>query len=301
MKDAKNMDYLFDYLKVLFSVVLLAVGFIVQKIYQKGSASSNESSVMFSIITACCSVVVLILLNGFSFAFTWYSAINSLIRAFCGLAYTVLGFQIMREGKVAFYMLFLMSGGMLVPAVWGWLFLNEDVTILRVLGVAVIVASIALSNSGDSRPSAGTLLKCCAVFFLNGFVSVFSKLHQVNTVYDAVGTTEYAMLGTVCSLLMSMALLAVITLKNKSYKELRTQFRLRTLLLVPLYSAIGTVSSLFQLDGAKNLPASVLYPMITGGTIVLTGLFALLFFGEKLSRRGWVGILLCLAGTCMFL
>lgn len=295
------MDYLFDYLKVLFSVVLLAVGFIVQKIYQKGSVSSNGSSVMFSIISAFCSVIVLVLLNGFSFAFTPYSAVNSLLRSFCALAYTVLGFQIMREGKVAFYMLFLMSGGMLVPAVWGWLFLAEEVTPLRVLGSLVLVASIALSNSGESRPSLKTVLKCCAVFFLNGFVSVLSKLHQINTAYSAVGTTEYAMLGTLCTLLMSMALLAVMTVKNKSYGELRTHFRLRTLLLVPLYSALGTVSSLFQLDGAKNLPASVLYPMITGGTVVLTGLFALLFFGEKLSRRGWAGIALCLAGTCMFL
>jgi spermidine export protein MdtI len=295
------MGYLWDYLKVLFSVVLLAVGFIVQKIYQKGSRSSNVSSVMFSVITACCSVVVLILMNGFSFAFTWYSAANALVRAFCCLAYTVLGFQIMREGKVAFYMLFLMSGGMLAPAVWGWLFLNEEVTLLRVAGVVVIVASIVLSNSGSSHPSLKTILKCCAVFVLNGFVSIFSKLHQINTVYDAVGTTEYAMLGTLCSLLMSVVLLAVMTLKNKSYNELRDHFRLRTFLLVPLYSALGTLSSLFQLDGAKNLPASVLYPMITGGTIVLTGLFALIFFGERLSKRGWIGLVLCLAGTCMFL
>ena len=118
---------MWDYIMVLLAVVLLAIGFIVQKIYQKGSKSSNESSIMFSIISAACSVVVLILLNGFSFDFTWYSVINAGLRALCGLLYTILGFQIMREGKVAFYMLFLMSGGMLVPAVWGWLFLDEPV------------------------------------------------------------------------------------------------------------------------------------------------------------------------------
>lgn len=292
---------MWDYLKVLLAVALLAIGFIVQKVYQKGSKSSNESSIMFSIISAFCSVIVLILLNGFAFDFTWYSAINSVLRSLCGLLYTILGFQIMREGKVAFYMLFLMSGGMLVPAVWGWLFLGEPVKPLHVIGVVVIVASIVLSNSGTSRPTTKTILKCIAVFVLNGFVSVFSKLHQVNTAYTAVGTTEYAMLGTLASLLMSMALLSALVVKNKTYGELRTHFRLRTLVLVPIYSAIGTVSSLLQLDGAKNLPASVLYPMITGGTIVLTGLFALLFFGEKLTRRGWIGIVLCLGGTCLFL
>jgi drug/metabolite transporter (DMT)-like permease len=41
--------------------------------------------------------------------------------------------------------------------------------------------------------------------------------------------------------------------------------------------------------------------MITGGSVVLSGVFALIFFGEKLSGREWLSIALCLAGTCMFL
>jgi drug/metabolite transporter (DMT)-like permease len=290
-----------DYIFVLLAVVLLALGFIIQKIYQRGLESTTEGSVLFSIVSALCSVILLILLDGFSFGISWYSAINSVLRALCGLLYTILGFGIMKEGKVAFYMLFLMSGGMLVPCVWGWLFLDEAVELPHVIGVAVIVLSIVLSNSGTQRPTRKILFQCSAVFFLNGFVSVLSKLHQVNTTHDAVGTTEYAMLGTVASLLMSAALFAALQFKNKSGGGFKQYFKPRSLLLIPLYSVIGTVSSLLQLEGAKNLPASVLYPMITGGSIILTGLFALLFFGEKLSKRGWAGIILCLGGTCLFL
>ncbi len=290
-----------DYILVLLAVVLLALGFIIQKIYQRGLESTTEGSISFSIVSALCSIILLILLNGFSFDLSWYSAINSVLRALCGLLYTILGFGIMKEGKVAFYMLFLMSGGMLVPCVWGWLFLNEAVKLPHVIGVAVIVLSIVLSNSGTQRPTGKILLRCAAVFVLNGFVSVFSKLHQINTTYDTVGTTEYAMLGTVASLLMSTALFAVLQIKGSGSGGFKQYFKLRSLLLIPLYSVIGTVSSLLQLEGAKNLPASVLYPMITGGSIILTGLFALLFFGEKLSKRGWAGIILCLGGTCLFL
>lgn len=290
-----------NYLFVLLSVVLLALGFIIQKCYQRDSESTTEGSVSFSIVSAACSIIWLVLLNGFSFDLTWFSVINSVLRALCGLLYTILGFGIMKEGKVALYMLFLMSGGMLVPCVWGWIFLNEEVTPSHVIGVVVILLSILLSNSGAQRPTRKVLLKCAAVFVLNGLVSVFSKLHQVNTTCDAVGTTAYAMLGTVSSLLMSMALLIALQVKRKGSGSFQRYFNLRSLLLLPLYSVVGTVSSLLQLEGAKNLPASVLYPMITGGSIVLSGLFALLFFDEKLSKRGWAGIILCLGGTCLFL
>ena len=293
---------MWDYLLILLAVTLLAFGFIIQKLYQKNSEKSSLGGVTFSLISAVCSLFFLVIRSGFSLDFTWYSAINALLKGICGLAYTVLGFQIMREGKVAFYMLFLMSGGMIVPCLWGWLFLKESVHVLHVLGVLVIVLSIVLSNLGAERPGGRLLLKCCAVFVLNGFVSVFIKLHQINTAFPSVGTTEYAILGTLISIVMSGGLLLVMRHRSGEEKiSLGSFFKPRLILLVVLYSAIGTASSLLQLEGARNLPASVLYPMITGGNIVLTGLFALLIFKEKLSKRGWAGILLCLFGTCLFL
>ena len=58
---------------------------------------------------------------------------TALWGALCGLAYTVIGFRIMKEGSMALFTLFLMSGGMLVPAVWGWLFLHEKPVPLHLL------------------------------------------------------------------------------------------------------------------------------------------------------------------------
>lgn len=68
-----------------------------------------------------------------------------------------------------------------------------------------------------------------------------------------------------------------------------------------LSSVMDGFSSFLQLEGAKSLPASVLYPMVTGGSIILTGLFALLFFGEKITKKEWIGIGICMVGTCCFL
>ncbi len=297
-----------DYLLILLSVLLLAIGFILQKLYQKGSEQSTVGGVDFSILSACFSLILLLAMSGFSPEFSWYSAINSLLRAACGLAYTVIGFWIMKHGHVAYYMLFLMSGGMVLPTVWGWLFLHEEILPLRVLGVLLILLSIALSNKSQEKPDWKMLLACASVFILNGFVSVFSKLHQVNEVYPIVSTESYALYGTVASLLMSL-ILRVFLARNAPKRQSNapaTTKRGKLAILVPIlivaaYSVLGSLSSLLQLWGAAKLPASLLYPMITGGSIVFTGLFAGIFFKEKLSRSEWVGIVLCCVGTLLFL
>ena len=297
-----------DYLLVFLSVVLLAISFMVQKLYQKKTAHLKSSAVDFNLAAALITFVIFFVSNGFRIAFTPYSVIMSLLRSLCGFIYSLLGFVILKRGSVSLYMLFLMSGGMLVPAVWGWLFLGETEKMLpRILGVAIIVGAIIISNLGAKKPDKLLLLICTAVFFLNGFVSVTSKLHQINTTYEAVGTTDFVLITTIFSLASSIAMKIWYAAKEKGEcgtvkREIKfDRSLLLPLLLVPLYSAIGGVSSYLQLLGATNLPSSVLYPMITGGTVVLSGIFALICFGEKPSRREWIGMGLCLIGTCLFL
>ena len=52
-----------------------------------------------------------------------------------------------------------------------------------------------------------------------------------------------------------------------------------------LSAAIGGMSYIIQLYGAKSLPATVLYPFITGGRIVFSALTGAAVFKEKLSGR----------------
>ena len=296
-----------EYFLILLSVLLLALSFILQKIYQRGSEQTTLGGVDFSILSAAFSLLLLLAMSSSSLELSWYSAVNSLLRSACCLAYTVIGFWIMKRGHMALYMLFLMSGGMVLPAVWGWLFLGEEVLPLRVIGVVVICVSIALTNrDGGKRPDAKMILACLAVFVLNGFVSVFSKLHQIETTFPIVSTECYALYGTVASLLMSVCLRLVLARGMKKDASASAPKKPLKLVLIPVlivaaYSVMGSVSSLLQLWGAANLPASLLYPMITGGSIVFTSLFALLFFKEHPSRSEWVGIVLCFGGTLLFL
>ena len=297
-------NFMTDYLMAIGSVALIALSFIIQKIYQKSTDSSAKSSSAYSLLSAALSLLFLVIMNGLTIELTPYSVINASLRAISGLAYTVIGFKIMKEGSVAYYMLFLMSGGMLLPAIYGWLFLREPILPLHLIGVAVILFALVLSNVGEERPKPRVIIMCVSVFVLNGFVSIFSKLHQVCTDFPIVSTTAYAALGTLASLITSLGLLVFSSIKNreKDNNTLQKQrFNYKALLLIPIASVIGVVSSLLQLECAKTLPASMLYPIITGGTVGLTGLFAALFFKEKLSKRGFFGVILCILGTIFFI
>ena len=293
-----------DYLMAMGSVALIALGFIIQKVYQRATDSSAKSSSAYSLISAALSLLFLIITNGLTLEITAYSAINATLRALCGLAYTVIGFKIMKEGSVAYYMLFLMSGGMLLPAIYGWIFLREPVLPLHLIGVLIILFALVLSNLGEEKPKPKVILMCLMVFVLNGFVSIFSKLHQVCTDYEIVSTAAYAALGTLASLITSFGLLVFSNLKSRKKDNdslQNSRFNYKALLMIPIASVIGVISSLMQLECAKTLPASMLYPIITGGTVGLTGIFAAVLFKEKLSKRGLVGVILCVLGTVFFI
>ena len=66
-------------------------------------------------------------------------------------------------------------------------------------------------------------------------------------------------------------------------------------------AAIGGISYLLQLIGARTLPATALYPMVTGGAIIFSAIAGRVFFKEKLSRQQLWGIGLSFIGTLLFL
>ena len=56
-----------------------------------------------------------------------------------------------------------------------------------------------------------------------------------------------------------------------------------------------------NLLAARSLPASMQYPFLTGGSVLLTTLASVLFFGEKFTPRTALLLVCLLAGTVLFL
>lgn len=286
-----------SYLLVLAATVLLAFEFAFSKKYQTMEGAGMAAGLRYNLLTGCFTAVIFFCIAGFKVEFSLFSVVLVALAALCGTAYNVISFRILKAGGLALYSLFLMLGGMLLPYVYGVLFLDEKLTVLRVIGLALIVAAVFCSGRTRVKVPAWVYLCCVVVFVLNGCVSILSKLHQIETVHPTVSTAAFVMYGGVGrALFCGTSLLAV---GKKAEKPVSSPWKL--LGVAAAAAAVSGLSYLLQLTGAAALPATVLYPMVTGGSIIFSALSGLVFFKEKLSVWQLVSIGLCFAGTLLFL
>lgn len=286
-----------EYILLTIAVILTATNFSISKIYQKCEGTTNERALYFNAIVGLFTAMVVFLINGCTVDFTPFSFVMAAIYNTLIMTYTIVGFKIMESGSMALYMIFLMSGGMLVPYIWGLLFLDETFSWLRLVGVVIIILGVALPNMTKEKVDKKQLLYCIAVFLLNGFTSVTSKVHQVEHTLPIVDTNSFVIIGSIFKFLFASVLWMIFRKKNPPQKK-----RNHLMILIMLASAIvSSFGSMLHIGAATNVPATVLYPFTTGGIVMFTSLAGVVFFKDKLNKKLVASIALCFIGTLLFL
>lgn len=289
------------YALIIFSALLTSLSFIFTKMYQKTEGTSSYVGFRWSCATGIFTIIIFLCINGFSAGFTPYSFLMAFLQSAFTTLYTIVSLKLMKMGTVALYTLFLMTGGMIVPYFMGLIFLDEPSNITKTIGLIVTVLGVVMTNFSKEKINLKQLLLCILVFFLNGGVSAVSKLHQVETTYETVGTVDFIILMGIARVIFSLAL--IMFLKNKkeplpNNKPVKSSFHWIYICICTVI--VTSLSSYIQLDGARTIDASIIYPIITGGTIIFTALSAGIFFREKITKNVLASIILCTVGIVLF-
>lgn len=326
------------YFIVFAAVVLLALQFSTNKAYQLRCGTSVLASLRFTALSGFASSVVpliVALAGGEGIKITPYSALMAaLIAIFCG-AYTFIGFRVMSLGSLSVYTMFLMLGGMLLPYIFGVLWLDEGISVCRIAGVLLLAVSLifpVIAREKNGRAGVLFFVLCGAVFILNGGVSIVSKLHQVNCTYASVGAASFSMWANLFNGIISslMYVLFKIRLTDSDKAESAVDGTISKTgsvkngagckneaglisgagcksgagpiaVIIAANAVCNGVSYMLQLVSAGHVPASVMYPMMTGGSMVLTAAAGYIFFREKPDKLSGFGIILSFAATFLFL
>jgi len=292
-----------DYLLVTIATLLLAFDFSLSKKYQSLDGDAPISGLKFNAFIGIFTALIFFAISGFKIQFSAFSVILAFALALCGMLYSVLGFKILKNGNVAVYSIFLMSGGMLLPYIVGVAVWNETISVYRIIGIIVMLTAVMLYDFKKAKTTKSQLLLCIAVFLLNGMVSIISKYHQINLNYNAVDSAGFVMYSGLAKCILSSILLLFYKDKNE-YIKIKQKFSFKKILafyITILSSVIGGVSYLLQLIGAKEIPATVLYPLVTGGNIIFSSIAGKVFFKESFNKLQIISIILCFIGTFLFL
>ncbi len=276
------------YALILLSVVMFGSCFAMSDMYRKMRGSSFKISFECSLIAAVPNFFILFALNGFRFECTPFSLIMAVLSALNGLAFSFCSFKALGKINLSLYALFSMLGGMALPFLQGIIFYGEKLTAAKIVCFVFIVAALLLTLEKGEKKN-GTLYYV-GVFVLNGMSGVLSKIFTA-TDLPKTSATGYSLLTNIATLILSAAVLLVL-FKQKTPKH--------TPLSAGIAAARGVINQLANLIlilSLVHVDASVQYPMVTGGTMIVSTLIAFLDKNRKPSKKEILSVSLAFLGT----
>ena len=281
-----------DYLLIVCATLLFALQFFFNQSFQKQMGNSLQTALLFSLYSSVVAAAVLFVINGLQLSFSWFSLLVALLSAANGILFTYCSIQAFATVNLANYSVFSMLGGMLLPFLTGILFYREEFSIGKLFCCACIILSVLIGFEKGNRISLKNSLCYAGVFILNGMSGVLSKIHQSNTA-QAVDSESFMII----KFLLTVLITAVILLMTE--KKLRL-IPLRAMLASGGFGIFTGIGNLFLMIALLTLPASVQYPIVTGGTMIFSFFLGLLR-RERLTCKGILSILFAVLSTVLII
>ncbi len=276
------------YLLVILSTCIFGSNFMLENQYQRRVGSGMRPALVYSLIGSSAGLLVLLIVNGFKFEFTFATLCVAALAAINGVLYTFCSLRAMSIINLSLYSVFAMLGGMVLPSVVGMIFYSESITLAKGICFAFIIAAIALTvRKGEQKK--GTIYYV-GVFVLNGMAGVFSKFFQ-EMPFAKTSAAGYSILLAICGVVLSGVLFLTVGLRQKNTLTLpAASFALASGSL----NKIANFILVFAL-ALPNAEASVQYPIVTGGVMIISTLLCY-FTPKKPSKKDLISVALSFIG-----
>ena len=290
-KDIKEKNIMY-YALIMLSVAMLGGCFALNDVYRKMRTSNLLSSMESSCIGAIAGLVILFLINGVKLEFTPFTLIMSFLVAINGIAFTYLSFKALDTTNLSLYSLFSMLGGMILPFMQGIIFYGEDITVAKIVCVVFICAALALTvKKGNGKKG---YIYYIGIFVLNGMSGVLSKFFT-ELPFEKTSAAAYSMYGAAWTVVISGILWIVLT---RCGKYQMPKLTLGAGAVAAAKGSVNRVANFILVLALAHVDASVQYPMVTGGVMIMSTVICL-FGKNKPSKREILSVALAFVGLLL--
>lgn len=248
--------------------------FALSKVYKNKIIASNYTDLFFNFGMGAFSMLIFAVICLGNVGFSWYSFGLAAGVALCNVAYMLCNLRAVMYG-------------------------------FKIAGVALLVFSMIFSvteKTGEKNSKKFYLL-CFIAFVCNGLVSIFSKVHQISE--NALDTFQFSFWQSVvvaASVGILLLICAAASHKQENFAlAVRQTAGAKSLGLIFLITVIMRAGSVLMLFAAKDVPASLLYPLMTGISIVVTAVFGRIFFAERISKINFISLCIDTAAVILMI
>lgn len=279
------------YAFIMLSVLIFGGCFALNDIYRKKNGSSIKISLQFSLVGSLAGFAVLTLVNGFKFEFTPFTLIMAILASINGFAFTFCSFKALDRINLSLYSLFSMLGGMVLPFLQGILFYGEKITVAKLVCFLFITVALILTVEKGERKN-GTIYYLF-IFVLNGMSGVLSKFFA-EADYAKASAAGYTNMISICSVVISATLLATVSRKGQA----GCKFSLLGTAIGAAHGILNRSANLILVAALAHVDASVQYPMVTGGVMIVSTLISF-FMANKPSKKEILSIFVAYSGLLL--
>ena len=288
---------------LIVSVVmnLLSCG-ILRNHFCKKEIATGADLHTFNAVSSILSAIVLavIALAGGSLMLpSVYTLLMGVVFGLATALCAVLHMRALETGPLS-YTNVITSCAMVIPSLSGLLFFGESVSAGQYVGMALMLISIFCavdSSNQESGTSLKWLLLCMGSFVCSGAVGVMQKVHQSSPHRDELGV--FLVIAFVVSAVFSAVMAAAGHKKGEAVRVLAPE-RVRKLIIFSIVCGVGiALCNQINMYLAGVMDAMIFYPVVNGGSMILTTIAGVALWHEKLSRRQWAGLLT--GGAAIFL
>lgn len=268
-------------------LALIVVFVSVQQVTKKAFSNRYSGGALtFSAASCVAALIVFLVTADGKLTFTWDFVGYSLAFAGSYCFALVFGLLAIKVGPLSLTSL-LTSFSLLIPTFYGIVALNEQTSMLLYLGLALLLAALVLINFEKKGEEKKITLRWVVYILLgfvgNGMCSTVQKIQQINQA--GLYKSEFMIVALGISI-VAVGVIALVTER----KQMVPAIKKGAACFIPCGLANGIVNFLvIYLSAPGRMAASVMFPVISGGGIVLTFLISLFVYKEKLSKWQLIG------------
>lgn len=281
-----------SYILVSIAVVMYGFMFFTSSEYQKNCGNSLRAALVYSLCTYTTGFVILFIINKFRFELTVFSVLISLAAAVNLLIYSFCSMKSLGKINLSLYSVFAMLGGMMLPSIIGILVYGEELTVGKLICYSILIVALFMTvEKGGAKGGYGYY---AGIFICNGMSGVFAKIYE-SAPYNKASESGYSVQIALWVIVLSSILLAF----NKGEK---IKINKKAIACTVGGGLLSNVGNLLQLIGLADMPASIQFPFVTGGTMIVSTVICA-FTPNKPKKKEIASVIVSFAGImvlCLF-